>query len=151
MAGLIDEWTPRFPVLKQYDARGLLQEFSDVLLAELDYAHEAANLKFFRNVFAKEDGFKLPDVIEAFSKGRVLAEERMAGRKPSDLADLPKRLRGVVARRLARFVLEPAFDRGAFYADPHPGNLLIQEDGSLSVIDFGKVGRLAPDDNRLSG
>jgi ubiquinone biosynthesis protein len=54
----------------------------------------------------------------------------------------------VVSRRIARFILEPAFERGVFYADPHPGNLLIQEDGSLSVIDFGKVGRLTPEARR---
>jgi ubiquinone biosynthesis protein len=45
--------------------------------------------------------------------------------------------------------LEPAFERSVFYADPHPGNLLVQEDGSISVIDFGKVGRLAPEQRRL--
>jgi ubiquinone biosynthesis protein len=33
---LIDKWSPRFPVLEQYNARGLLREFSDVLLAEMD-------------------------------------------------------------------------------------------------------------------
>ncbi len=148
MGGLIDEWTPRFPVLKEYDARALLREFSDVLLAELDYSREAANVKFFRTIFAKENGFKIPDVIEAYSRKRVLTEERVGGRKPSDVGDLPKRLRAVAARRIARFVLEPAFDRGTFYADPHPGNLFIQDDGSLSVIDFGKVGRLTPDERR---
>jgi ubiquinone biosynthesis protein len=41
-------------------------------------------------------------------------------------------------------VLEPAFEHGMFYADPHPGNLLMEDDGSLSVIDFGKIGRLTP-------
>jgi len=127
----------------------LLREFSDVLRAELDYGREAANVKFFRNVFANEPGFKIPVVIEEQSKKRVLTEERVEGRKPSDVADLPKRRRAAVARRIARFVLEPAFERGVFYADPHPGNLLVQEDGSLSVIDFGKVGRLTPEQRRL--
>jgi ubiquinone biosynthesis protein len=47
LAGLIDEWSPRFPMLTQYDARGLLRDFTDVLLAELDYGREAANVKFF--------------------------------------------------------------------------------------------------------
>jgi ubiquinone biosynthesis protein len=78
----------------------------------------------------------------------VLAEERVDGRKTSDIADLPKRRRAAVACRIARFVLEPAFERGVFYADPHPGNFLIQEDGSLSVVDFGKVGRLTPEARR---
>lgn len=148
LAGLIDEWSPRFPVLEQYDARGLLQEFSDTLLAELDYGREAANVKFFRDRFANEHGFKVPDVIEADSKNRVLTEERVQGRKPSDVVDLPKRIRVVVSRRIARFVLEPAFERGIFYADPHPGNFLIQEDGTLCVVDFGKVGRLTPEERR---
>jgi ubiquinone biosynthesis protein len=106
------------------------------------------NVKFFRDVFAKEHGFTTPAVIAEYSKNRVLAEERVEGRKPSEVSDLPKRARAVVSRRIARFVLEPAFDRGVFYADPHPGNLLIKEDGSLSVIDFGKVGRLTPDTRR---
>jgi ubiquinone biosynthesis protein len=43
-----------------------------------------------------------------------------------------------------QFVLEPAFARGVFHADPHPGNLLVQADDSLTVIDFGKVGHLTP-------
>jgi ubiquinone biosynthesis protein len=118
------------------------------LLAELDYIREAANVKFFRDVFAKEHGFTIPAVIAEYSKNRVLAEERVEGRKPVEVSDLPKRTRAVVSRRIARFVLEPAFDRGVFYADPHPGNLLIKEDGSFSVIDFGKVGRLTPDTRR---
>jgi ubiquinone biosynthesis protein len=101
LAGLIDEWSPRFPVLEQYNARALLREFSDVLLAEIDYGREAANVNSFRNVFANDNGFKIPAVIEEFSKKRVLTEERVKGRKPS-----------------------------------------------LSVIDFGKVGRLTPEARR---
>ena len=148
LEGLVEEWTPRFPVLQQYDAPGLARDFSDALLAELDYSREAANVKFFRDVFAKEHGFTIPAVIAEYSKNRVLVEERVEGRKPAEVADLPKLSRALVSRRIARFVLEPAFDRGVFYADPHPGNFLIKEDGSLSIIDFGKVGRLTPDTRR---
>ena len=125
LESLVNEWTPRFPVFQHYDARGLARDFSDALLAELDYTREAANVKFFRDVFAKEHGFTIPAVIAEYSKNRVLAEERVEGRKPAEVSDLPKRTRAVVFRRIARFVLEPAFDRGVFYADPHPGNLLI--------------------------
>ncbi len=145
LAGLVEAWSPRFPILEQYDARGLLREFGDALRAELDYGHEATNGKLFRTVFANERGFTIPEVIEKYSKGRVLTEERVQGRKPSDAAHLPPRQRTVVSRRIARFVLEPAFERGVYYADPHPGNLLIQDDGSLAIVDFGKVGRLTPE------
>jgi ubiquinone biosynthesis protein len=148
VAGLIEEWSPRFPILKQYDARGLLREFSDVLLAELDYSREAANVKQFQKMFAASDGFAIPEIIEEYSKNRVLTEERVGGKKLSNIGELPKRQRAMVARRIARFVLEPAFESGTFYADPHPGNLLIQDDGSLSIIDFGKVGHLSAEERR---
>jgi ubiquinone biosynthesis protein len=125
VASLIDEWSPRFPVLTQYDAGGLLRDFRDSLLAELDYAHEAANVKFFRGIFANEHGFTIPAVIEKYSTNRVLTEERVKGRKISDVVDVPKRTRTVISRRIARFVLEPAFEHGMFYADPHPGNFFM--------------------------
>jgi ubiquinone biosynthesis protein len=148
LSGLIDEWSPRFPILEQYDARRLVRDFSDALRGELDYGREAANAKFFRDLLSNDHGFKIPNIIEEYSKNRVLTEERVEGRKASDVADLPKRRRAAISRRIARFVLEPAFERGVFYADPHPGNLLIEEDGSLAVIDFGKIGRLTPETRR---
>ena len=148
LAELIETWAPRFPGLKQYDAKGVVREFSESLLAELDYRREAANEKFFRGVFANEPGFAIPDVIGEYSTGRVLTHERVDGRKVSDLAGLSNRRRATVSQRIARFVLEPAFEHGVFYADPHSGNLMVQEDGALAVVDFGTVGRLTPEARR---
>ncbi len=148
LAELIETWGPRFPGLKQYDAKGVLREFSESLLAELDYRREAANEKFFRGIFSNEPGFAIPDVIGEYSTGRVLTHERVDGRKVSDVAGLSNRRRAAVSQRIARFVLEPAFEHGVFYADPHSGNLMIQKDGSLAVVDFGTVGRLTPEARR---
>jgi ubiquinone biosynthesis protein len=145
VGSLIDEWSPHLPILVEYDAHGLYRDFGDTLRAELDYAHEAANVRFFQGLFENEKGFKIPGTLDEYSKGRVLTEERVTGRKASDIMDLPKPRRVAIARRIARFVLEPAFERGMFHADPHAGNLLIQEDDSLSVIDFGKLARLTPE------
>src|SRR5262249_2925391 len=99
---------------------------------------------FFREVFAQERGFTIPEVIYQYSKKRVLAEERLHGRKPSDVAGMPNRARALASHAIARLRLEPPFEQGVSYAGPHSGNLLIREDGSLSVIDFGKVGHLTP-------
>src|ERR1700730_910893 len=148
LAELIDTWAPRLPSLMQYDARGVLREFSESLLAELDYRREAAHERFFHSVFSHETGLSIPDIIGEYSTGRVLTHERVDGRKVSDVSGLSKRRRTVVSQRIARFVLEPAFEHGVFYADPHSGNLMIQDDGSLAVVDFGMVGRLTPEARR---
>jgi len=60
LGDLIDKWSSRFPVLQEYNARALLQEFKDVLLAEIDYGREAANIKLFRSTFANDSGFRIP-------------------------------------------------------------------------------------------
>jgi ubiquinone biosynthesis protein len=123
-------------------------EFSDTLRAELDYGREATSEEFFRAIFKSAHGFNIPDVIEQYTRSRVLTEERVQGRRASEVADLPAPRRAAISRRIVRFVVVPALVHGVFYGDPHPGNLLIKDDGSLSVIDFGKVGRLTPDQRR---
>ncbi|HEV3089297.1 MAG TPA: AarF/UbiB family protein [Candidatus Elarobacter sp.] len=148
LGDLVKAWTPRLPVLQQYDAQGVLREFSDSLRAEMDYRREAANAHFFRTFFAEEQGFSIPAVIDEHSTECVLTQERVEGRKVTDLDGLSKRRRTALSQRLARFLLEPAFEQGLFYADPHPGNILVQEDGSLGVVDFGMVGRLTPEARR---
>jgi ubiquinone biosynthesis protein len=145
---LVDEWSPHIHALVEYDAKGLLSEFADTLRAELDYGREAANEELFRAIFKSDGGLNVPDVIERYTRSRVLTEERIRGRRVSELADLPAPHRSAISQHLVRFVVAPALVHGVFYGDPHPGNLLVQDDSSLSVIDFGKVGRLTAEQRR---
>ena len=148
VAGLIDTWSTRFPILVQYNAKNLLRDFGDTLREELQYSHEAANITFFKEYFEGQPGFFIPEAIKEYSIGSVITEPRVGGRKASAVTDLPEARRKVIAARIARFVLEPAFELGVFHADPHAGNLLIQDDDTLAVIDFGKVGRLTSEERR---
>lgn len=145
---LAKSWSQRFPVLAEYDVERLAQDFADSLRAELDYRKEAANVALFRKMFEDEPGFALPECIAEWCTPRVLALTRLQGSKPADVADLGERRRNILARRIARFILEPAFEHGIFHADPHAGNFLIQENGTLAVVDFGMVARLTPDARR---
>jgi ubiquinone biosynthesis protein len=67
--------------------------------------------------------------------------ERFEGRALSRAA-----LTGCDRERLARdlldFVLHQIVIDGIFHADPHPGNIMLLDDGRLGLIDFGAVGRL---------
>lgn len=141
-------WTERLPALQPYDVPALLREFGDTLRNELDYGKEAANVQFFNAYFESRRGYKLPKVVEEYSAGRVIALTRVEGMKPEEATQLTKRRRSTAARRITQFVLEPALSQGVFHADPHGGNFAIGEDGTVSVIDFGMVGRLTPDARR---
>lgn len=50
--------------------------------------------------------------------------------------------RAALARALLRCLLGQITLDGVFHADPHPGNVMVLEDGRLGLIDFGSVGRL---------
>jgi predicted unusual protein kinase regulating ubiquinone biosynthesis (AarF/ABC1/UbiB family) len=49
-----------------------------------------------------------------------------------------------VARRLVRLYCQMIFVDGVYHADPHPGNLLVQADGKIVLLDFGAVAELSP-------
>ena len=151
LSDLAESWSERFPALRQYDLPAMVREFGDTLRNELDYQREAGNVRFFRRVLEDSRGFALPQVIDEYSTSRVITLTRIDGTKPADAGSMQKRRRATIARRIARFVLEPAFSHGIFHADPHGGNFLITSDGALAVVDFGMTGRLTPEARRRVG
>jgi predicted unusual protein kinase regulating ubiquinone biosynthesis (AarF/ABC1/UbiB family) len=74
---------------------------------------------------------------------RVLTLSFLKGRH---LAEVPKtEFERLDARAIARDLLsgylkQIAID-GVFHCDPHPGNILLADDGRLALMDFGMVGR----------
>jgi ubiquinone biosynthesis protein len=57
----------------------------------------------------------------------------------------PKR----IAAQLIRSFLTQALRDGFFHADMHPGNLFVDAEGRLAVVDFGIMGRLDPSMRRF--
>ncbi len=140
------------PELAEYDVSGLIEEFSDMLRAELSYTHEAANINTFRSMFDEErDGIALPSVVSEFSTDRVLTLTYVEGWKLNDGFSLDEETSTAAVERIARFLLEPALVHGVFYADPHPGNVVFRDDGTVGFVDFGMVGRFSEEQRRHLG
>jgi len=49
-----------------------------------------------------------------------------------------------LATTLQRAYLKMIIDDGVFHADPHPGNLAVQDDGTIVFYDFGMSGQVDP-------
>ncbi|MBV8373246.1 MAG: AarF/ABC1/UbiB kinase family protein, partial [Candidatus Eremiobacteraeota bacterium] len=145
---MLDSATRYFPGLDDYDAEGLLEEFDDGIRRELDYTREAHHIGTFARLFAERSGYLIPEVIREFSTSRVLTMTRLGGLRPDATGGLTVRKRTAAAKRVATFVLEPALTTGIFHADPHAGNVLVRDDGTIAVLDFGMIGRLNDDVRR---
>ncbi|WP_460772843.1 ABC1 kinase family protein [Microbacterium sp. GXF7504] len=138
---------------RDYGTVALATEFSRALREELDYRVEAANTEMLRGAAERSGGLALrvPKVYPQYTTAQMLVQERAEG-VPFTRVD-PASLDPDEARRIADGVLDAVFEqiavRGVFHADLHPGNLMLGDDGSVTLIDFGSVGVLEKSMRRM--
>jgi len=134
--------------LPPLDFDTIIRETRAMVTAELDYTREASLTAQLSSYFAGDAHIHVPKVVSELSTPRVLVTEFMPGEKITNVLDrlLEAREAGDPAAQagltqLLSRVLE-AYARqvlqvGVFQADPHPGNLLADAAGNLTVLDFG--------------
>ncbi|WP_237563221.1 ABC1 kinase family protein [Arthrobacter sp. H-02-3] len=132
----------RWEAAADYNLPGIAAEFAQTLRAELDYLQEGRNADRFAENFASDPGVHIPRVFWETTTSRVLTLERIVGMKVNDLTGLDRAGidRAALAARSAGTAVKMVFEDGFFHADPHPGNLFIESDGRIGLIDFGMVG-----------
>jgi ubiquinone biosynthesis protein len=127
--------------MEQYPA-----DIAEMIRNELDFRQEARNIEIFRVNFAGQHDLRFPSVVPERSSQRVLTTEFVEGVKVTDFEGLE--VMGVdrpaLAKRILTAVCQMVFVDGVFHADPHPGNIIVHADGSVTLLDLGAVGRLAP-------
>jgi ubiquinone biosynthesis protein len=143
MAGLLDRHTE---VGRKLSFRSLVEEFRRALLRELDYRREAVNLVTLGKNLKDYPRLVVPQPVDDYTTSRVLTMEYVKGTKITELSPLARiDLDGsALAQDLCKAYLDQILVDGFFHADPHPGNLLVTEDGRLALLDLGMVARLDP-------
>ncbi|MCA9711663.1 MAG: AarF/ABC1/UbiB kinase family protein [Myxococcales bacterium] len=125
------------------DLRGIITGFTKSISQELDFKIEARNLERFERNFAEIDHVVFPKVYDELSGTEVLCMEYMQGLKFSEVIAEGKSSETVV-KVYFDAAYKMLFHDGFFHGDLHPGNVLMQDDGRLAVLDCGMVGRLSP-------
>jgi ubiquinone biosynthesis protein len=132
------KWARRIGVVALADG------FAKALLEELDFRVEARNIAVV-TAASEQDEVRLPRVHEELCTERVLVMDRLVG-VPLGGAGSRIQERGLdrtgLARSLLHTLLRQVMRDGVFHADPHPGNVMLLDDGRLGLLDFGSVGRL---------
>ena len=126
--------------------RRVFPEIRAMVLGELDFLREAENLRRVSANFAGRAGIVFPEPIAELTTLRVLTATFVEGVKISDveaLRELGLEPRSI-AERVVKAYCEMVFQHGLYHADPHPGNILVQSDGTLAFLDFGAVAELSP-------
>lgn len=139
-----------FDFLTVADLRTVYREIRESLLGEMDYEREGrAAEEVARNLAADPEvtaHVRVPAIHWPTTRRRVLTMEFIEGVKINDRAALAAR--GLDSEEIARWAvrafLHMIFRDGFFHCDPHPGNLLVDGEGRIGIIDFGMNKRLAP-------
>lgn len=126
-------------------AQKVLTTFERSIYDEMDYRKEANNLlEISENLYQREKDLKIPGIYMDLVREKVLPMEYIPGTKITDIEKL--RAKGFDVKILARRVVEVfttmVIKDNIFHADPHPGNIYVDDNGSLILYDFGMVGRL---------
>jgi ubiquinone biosynthesis protein len=127
----------------RYGLVQMVHELETSLGQELDFRIEADNT---RRIGRQISGFSrlcTPTVFTEYSSSRVLTLSFLHGRHLADVTPEEMRQhdpRAIAADLLSAYMKQIAID-GVFHCDPHPGNILLTDDGRLALMDFGMVGR----------
>ncbi|MCE9598884.1 MAG: AarF/ABC1/UbiB kinase family protein [Spirochaetia bacterium] len=121
---------PMGPVLKEIRTR---------LLEEIDYAHEAENVRRMREQFADLDWLLMPEVVSELSTDRLITLTRLRGLTHQEATAQEQSMRDIWGKRLLEFMVRSVFQKHVLHADPNAANLAFAPDGKIIVYDFGCI------------
>lgn len=132
-----------------YNIKGMDYVYTQVKLMieeELDFRKEASSMEKIRLNLLDEVGLNIPLIHPTYSATRVMTSTWHDGVKISNLEQIDawKLDRRALASTLLRAYSKMVLKDGFYHADPHPGNILVQKDGTLVLLDFGATGQLSP-------
>lgn len=126
----------------------IAEELRRTLLDELDYRKEAANLHRLADELGRyRRHLVVPAPVDEATGERVLTMELVRGRNVAALGaiELSRHDGAALATALFEAYLDQVVVHGFFHADPHPGNVMLTDDGRLGLVDLGQVARVAPE------
>lgn len=131
------------PQTSVWNPAEVVDELSESLELELNFLHEAENIRKFQ---ANHQGTKyitIPALYPDYSTRDIIVLEYIDGIKVSDTVALEKAgydLEEITAKIIYNF-MNQVFEHGIFHADLHPGNILISAN-KIVFLDFGLVGTM---------
>jgi ubiquinone biosynthesis protein len=135
----------RLEEFKAYQPVAVVRQLSRSMKRELDFDREQRNLVQFAALFKKNKDIVLPQPYPDLCTSRMITMQRVDGmdlRKASRAGTNPAKL-AWIARTGANIYLQMIFNHGFYHADPHPGNILLTDEGKIGLLDFGMVGRIS--------
>jgi predicted unusual protein kinase regulating ubiquinone biosynthesis (AarF/ABC1/UbiB family) len=132
------------PGLTNLDLRSVADEISARIGEELDYTTELVNQADFADRYRDHPFIRVPEVFAQMSSPHVLTMQLVQGARWEAAVEASQPIRNRWGEVIDRFFYGTIARFGMFNADPHPGNYLFHDDGTVTFLDFGCVKRFSP-------
>ena len=126
-------------VARGLDAGVIVKDLEAGIRGELDYLKEAAWQQRFQDAFEDHAFVRVPRVVHELTTRTVLVQEYIEGRPLAAALELSQEERNRIGEMIYRFCFGSIYRHRLFNGDPHPGNFLLLEDGTLAFLDYGCV------------
>lgn len=135
------QWACKNLSVVRSDLVSIMDEFGTRIFEEMDYTHEGENAQRFESLYGYMPDIIVPQIYTELTARRVLTMEWINGTKLTEPDVLESK--GLKATEIVEIgvqcSLRQLLEHGFFHADPHPGNLLVTDDGKLAYLDFGMM------------
>ena len=139
------------PASRRLGPKLFVETAARAVTLELDLRLEAAAASELGEAAEETGLFRVPAIHWVYSAKNVMVLEWIDGTAFSSetLLTDPNIDRKALAVKVIQSFLTCAFDYGVFHADMHEGNLVVDKDGELVLLDFGILGRLSQAEQRF--
>lgn len=130
---------------RDIDLPGMIREFGEGIIRELDYGGELYNMKRLSRNMEGMPGVSVPKSYPQLSSSKVLTMDFMEGVKINNVEaiDAAGLNRLEIGAAILRALIKQLLIDGFFHADPHPGNVLVNlETGAVGFLDMGMMGEI---------
>ena len=143
---VLAQWATKYIKQIRSDLVSIVDEFGTRIFEEMDYNHEGENAERFARLYGYLPEILVPGIYPQYTGRRVLTMEWIDGMKLTALDELAEK--GIEPTRVIEIgvqcSLRQLLEHGFFHADPHPGNLLVTDEGKLAYLDFGMMCEVEP-------
>ncbi|UKN00597.1 AarF/UbiB family protein [Paracrocinitomix mangrovi] len=121
------------------------EQIRKMIMEELDFGKERVSMQIVAENLKDNPRVKVPNVHEDLCSNRVLVTSFEEGVKITNIEQLNNwNLDGEdISRELILAYCKMVLEDGFYHADPHPGNVLVNQQGEIILLDFGAMAVLS--------
>jgi ubiquinone biosynthesis protein len=137
--------------LRKIHFREIFEQFDEWTRNEIDLTREARNAIRLKKNLRNDDEAYIPEIYWDYTTEEVMVLEFVDGVKIDDIDALNEQELDIdqIASNGITLIIKQVFRDGFFHGDPHPANLMVDEEGRINYLDFGIVGSISPKNRRF--